>query len=152
MANSIGLAAVLEILALLNTSPPAGVPQTSLERTEKVEAADCPCSTLYLGPEIPAKHEPDSPIYDWTALLVFEVSVAGTSIARPSEVLDPILNWHVSKLGGFVPANCISLKLSDNPKGGVKRVVVQAERPYMRATMEYELRYTTKVDNREVRA
>jgi len=144
MPNSLALAAALQVVSLLNTSPPAGVPQTELERVTKVEAADMPASVLYIGPETIARRpNVQSPIVQCEVPLILEVSVIGTVTARPSEVADQILNWQRTVLGGRQLAGMEFCEITE-----IKRVVVEAERPFLRATTTIQLKYGHAVNDR----
>lgn len=135
---------ISEIVTLVETSRPIGVPSPRRLRTSPVDDGQFPSLIFYPGDEnIESIHNDESPSKQRTLTLYAEVRVSGD---EPDELADPILDWLTKRLGST------RLPTTEYPKGlvlGIQETriqwrIAQATKQYFVALVSFDIRYKTK--------
>lgn len=131
------------ILAALNTSRPAGVPEVKLLKAENVQPAQLPDAVLVPGPERARRiGGPGGPLTEISATFWIWWRAAGDGAVGPVSKVDAMRTWAVQKLErqqfGGLAVDC--------ELAGVKDWEFAAsEKFFGRCQQQFELTYTHRV-------
>ncbi|HLE61034.1 MAG TPA: hypothetical protein VI700_05815 [Thermoanaerobaculaceae bacterium] len=142
---------VVAAIAALNSGRPATVPAIERFRGLDVEPSQLPSGTLVEGKEhIQRSKNKFSPLVDRAfrfALKWRAARPAGDASAGPGTAIDPMLNWATATL----PRNTFGGLALDVEEVSILWTPQQGEKFFMLAVQEFELTYTTRVNDAEQR-
>jgi hypothetical protein len=140
-----------DLLTLVNTSRPEGVPEFKEFWSWAILPASLPFGAAYWSEANPVpmregkpQHDRDSLEY-WELDLIFVVWEKGDGIDTPQKKTDPILAWIGSKVLGKSKENLYRIVKA----GPVKMMPAQADYPYARLLVGVRVKFQTSATNLE---
>lgn len=145
------------ILAALNTGRPAGVPEAKLWTGVALEPEDLPARTLAWTEEATARAGgvATSPLVTRRVSFHVQDLVAGTGAGgQPAQAAcEPLRAWSVKALSGqrYTGGDGKPLAI-DTVETGTTWQLEQGEEPYTRCTHTFDVTFTTRANDAELRA
>lgn len=140
------------VLAALNAAAkPAGVPVARLWSGIQVESVDLPHRYLgWVDESVERAGNPFSPLVRRRITFVIQDLVAGTGRGgqTPQQIAEAFRAWSVAALA----TNTYGVLAIDTVEQKTSWDFEQGDEPFVRMTHEFEVTYTTKTVNAEVRA
>ena len=135
---------VNQVVALLNTGPPAGVPVAKRTYTYSFDATTLPALVVYPDRDVPEQSPSSVGVLTRRVLYVNVVSIVAAGPGeRPDEVIDVIRAWIVAALAGYREQNLIH-RIAESETAFE---LAQVDHAYCKCQVEVAIEYQTRAND-----